>query len=126
MPKPASTTSGRWHKAAPLPIAADHVGVVALDGRLWAVGGYGEPTALRSWDPSTDVWSSHRALPSPRAAGVCVALGGRIHYVGGKSNGADVSSHLVYDPLTDRWSTAAPVPVVPRGSDSGENTPLIP
>jgi hypothetical protein len=105
------TVTGRWHRAAPLPVAADHVGVVALHGLLWAVGGYGDPTAVRSWDPATDRWTSHAALPSGRAAGVCVVLGGRIHYIGGKSNGADVSSHLVYDPATDHWSSLAPVPI---------------
>ncbi|MCW2620585.1 MAG: Kelch repeat type 1-containing protein, partial [Frankiales bacterium] len=44
------------------------------------------------------------------AAGVAVVLGGEIHYVGGRSGGLETGEHDVYDPATDRWATAAPMP----------------
>jgi hypothetical protein len=112
-------TTRRWHRAAPLPQALDHVGTVSLGGLVWAVGGYGDTpggsTGVWSWDPTKDSWTAHAPLPNPRAAGVCIVLGGRLHYVGGKSNGRDVAEHDVYDPATNRWTTAAPMitPPVP-------------
>jgi N-acetylneuraminic acid mutarotase len=38
-------------------------------------------------------------------------LDGRLHLIGGKTTGgADTGEHDVYDPATDRWTTAAPMP----------------
>ena len=104
-------STGTWHRAAPLPLPLDHVGVVALHGELWAVGGYGTSGAtarVLRWTPASDSWSDGPTLPSPRAAGVCVVLDDRIHYVGGKRGSTELHDHLVLD--RGRWRTAAPMP----------------
>jgi N-acetylneuraminic acid mutarotase len=104
-------STGVWHRAAPLPVALDHVGVAALHGELWAVGGYGTTGAsarVLRWNPTSDGWSDGPPLPSPRAAGLCVVLDGRIHYVGGKRGAAELHDHLVLD--GGRWRLAAPMP----------------
>ena len=41
---------------------------------------------------------------------MAVAQAGRLHYVGGKTRGQDTGEHDVYDPATNRWTTAAPMP----------------
>jgi hypothetical protein len=39
-----------------------------------------------------------------------VALSGRLHLVGGRSPAGDTGRHDVYDPTTNRWTLAAPMP----------------
>ena len=71
----------------------DHVGTAALAGRLFAVGGYGAAgtptTGVYAYDPRTDRWSARAPLPVARAAAVAVALGGRLHLVGGRGPAGD-------------------------------------
>jgi len=119
------TTSGQWRSAAPLPVAADHVGAVGLNGLLYAIGGYvntaggsGGSTAVWSYDPGTDRWTARAGLPNRRAAGIAVALDGKVHLVGGKSRGADTGEHDVFDPTSGGWTQAAPMPT-PRDHAAG-------
>jgi N-acetylneuraminic acid mutarotase len=50
-------------------------------------------------------------MPAPQAAGGAARLGERIHVVGGSVTGrGNTPAHAVYDPATDSWSTAAPLP----------------
>jgi N-acetylneuraminic acid mutarotase len=108
----------RWHRAAPLPAALDHIGAVAIgtgaSGRILAIGGYGSagrPTAgVYAYDRAADRWSSLAPLPVPRAAGVAVFAAGLVHYIGGRTPNGDTGEHDVYDPATNRWSLAAPMP----------------
>ena len=39
-----------------------------------------------------------------------MALGGRLHLVGGRTKDGDTGRHDVYDPAADRWTVAAPMP----------------
>ena len=107
------TVTGRWRTAAPLPAALDHVGTVAVGGTLYAIGGYGTARhATAAVYAFRDGARTRRApLPVPRTAAVAVVLAGRIHLVGGKTLSGDTTEHDVYDPVTDRWSTAAALPV---------------
>lgn len=110
--------SGRWRTAAPLPLALDHVGAVAVGsgtaGRVLVIGGYGaagRPTSgVYAYDPTNDRWTARASLPVPRAAGVAVAVNGLVHVLGGRAPSGDTAEHDVYDPVHDRWSLAAPMP----------------
>jgi N-acetylneuraminic acid mutarotase len=104
----------RWFDAAPLPRGANHVAVAALDGRVYAFGGFTEqnrnPDAQAyAYDVEADRWSAVRPLPRPRGAAAAVALGGRLHLIGGASapvmERASVGWHEAYDPKADRWET---------------------
>ncbi|MBX6740488.1 MAG: kelch repeat-containing protein [Acetobacteraceae bacterium] len=109
----------RWYDAAPLPRGANHVAVAALEGRIYALGGFIEQNRnpdsnAYSYDVETDRWTAIRPLPRPRGAAAAVALNGRIHLIGGASapvmERASVGWHEVYDPRTDRWETLKPLP----------------
>jgi N-acetylneuraminic acid mutarotase len=109
----------RWTQAASLPKGANHVGVVADAGRLYAFGGFVEQNRAAhagayAYDIAADRWSEIAPLPRPRGAAAVVALNGRIHAIGGASDPAaeraSVGWHEVYDPQGDRWETRAPLP----------------
>ena len=109
-----------WVTAAPLPRGANHVGVAALDGRLYAIGGFVEQNRKPhadcfALDPGAERWHAIAPLPRPCGAVACVALGGLVHGVGGAVGDTfptkkSVDWHLVYDPRADRWDTRAPLP----------------
>ena len=152
-----------WTRGVDLPEARHHLALAFVDGAgLFAVGGF-RRTGLDVWtaqtdvwrieDPATGRWESAAPLPAPRGEAVTVALGGRIHMIGGRSPSGgtagpnrkwtdqeDVATHLVYDPQADVWESRAPLPgarnsaagsvlngeihVVSGRTVSGGNTPV--
>jgi len=111
----------RWVVEAPLPRGGNHVGVVATDGKLYAVGGHQEQNR-RPYadcfvrDLAGGAWRRIAPLPEPCGAISMVALGGLIHAIGGaigdtSQSKRSVDWHHVYDPSTDTWSPRAPLPV---------------
>jgi len=57
-------------------------------------------------------WASAARLLEPRQEVGTAELGGRIYVVGGfRADGSSANTVEVYDPATDRWSIAAPMPL---------------
>jgi len=124
----------RWHAAAALPHGLSHAGVAALNGKLYAIGGFLTPIHLNPqnlafvYDPAKDKWTAIPGLSSRRGSVAVAAVGGKLHVFGGRvSNNVlkmpsppgapameagfgTVSTHEVYDPATRHWSEASPVP----------------
>jgi mono/diheme cytochrome c family protein len=109
----------RWEDVAPLPVRLDHIQGVALNGRIYYIGGlegFPEPETgtVLVYDPGTDSFSEGAPMPRPRGAGGVAVHGGRIYYAGGLHEGKAVSWFDVYDPRTNRWSR---LPDMPRARD---------
>jgi N-acetylneuraminic acid mutarotase len=106
-----------------------HMGVVAVDGQIHAIGGrkdsYDFNTGLHAvYSPKSDGWSFRRPLPTPRS-GVCSAyVSGKIVIFGGEAPGLVFAANEGYDPATDRWEILAPMPV-PRHGLHGATTAVI-
>jgi N-acetylneuraminic acid mutarotase len=50
-------------------------------------------------------------MPTPRSEIAGVALNGKIYIIGGfDENGLSTTTVEVYDPIADKWTTAAPLP----------------
>jgi len=50
-------------------------------------------------------------LSGPQGGGVLASVGGMLHAIGGRVTGDDVfGTHNVYNPATNSWSEAAPLP----------------
>jgi len=126
-----------WERRAPLPKAMHHVAVTETGGRLYAIGGLSENVHLDPhdstlvYDPGDDRWSELAPLPVPRGSIGIASVGGKIHTFGGRSSDrvesisppgghgmhlgiGTVANHEVFDPLSDTWSGAEPLPGPPR------------
>jgi N-acetylneuraminic acid mutarotase len=109
----------RWTTAAPVPRGANHVGVVADAGRIYAFGGFTEQnraahTGAFVYDVASDRWRDLPPLSRARGAAGVVALNGKIHVIGGATDPsgerASIAWHEVYDPQTDRWEMRKALP----------------
>ena len=106
-------TTDSWERTVPLLEARHHLMTVAMDGRLWVIGGFGSPgfggiaDTVWSWAPGEDEWTDHAPLPEPVGAAGAAALDGFIYVAGGQPAG---DSLLRYDPATDTWETLTPMP----------------
>ena len=64
----------QWRFVAPMSRNLHHMGLVAVDGLLYVIGGYRDGTFtpvrdLLIYDPDTNEWTTGRLLPEPRGAG---------------------------------------------------------
>ncbi len=122
-------TNNSWAAFAPLPVPNTHVGSAEADGKVWIAGGFALIGFIQTvdivwiYDPATNTFSDGPSLPAPRAGGLLVRLGRKLHYISGLENRNDsVGDHFVLDldepggPQT--WTTAAPMPD-PRNHFSG-------
>jgi N-acetylneuraminic acid mutarotase len=106
-----------WSTVAPLPESLDHIGAVALNGKVYYVGGldgYPGPSFgnVYVYDPATNTVTSAAPLPSGRdrgAAGIAVYQD-RIYLAGGFHAGASVAFFDMYDPATNAWTSLPDLP----------------
>lgn len=103
-----------WREVAPLPVRRARLGLAALDGQLYAVGGMtaeGPSARLDIYDIQADRWREGAPRPVALANVGAVALQGSILVPGGcDEQGAPVAAVHAYDPSVDVWETRAPLP----------------
>lgn len=111
----------RWGSVAPMPTPRSGLAAVTgPDGRVYAIGGYGEysPVAtVERYDPARNVWDSLAPMPTARNL-LAAATGpdGRIYAIGGfDRNYSTLSTVEAYDPATNTWTPMPPLPT-PRFS----------
>jgi Kelch motif len=110
----------RWRQLAPLPEGRAAGGLVALDGRLYLVGGIG-PGGLAAdtlvYDPAGGRWSAAPGLPTPREHLGAAAAGGEVVVVGGRVGGlgGNLDVAEAYDPAARRWRRLPPMPTARGG-----------
>ena len=108
--------TGGWSSVAPLPNPRNHLGGVALNGKVYALGGQHDAleastnqTQVDVYDPATNTWSRAADLPAGRGhiSASTIVLNGRILVVGGTVNGGDnglaSADVLLYDPQANIW-----------------------
>lgn len=123
----------QWHEEAPLPRGLTHVGLAALGGRLYAIGGFtnavhmGAQDVALVYDPKTNAWSELPPLSGTRGSVAAVAVSGKLHIFGGRHPdkvikvsppGAPemfaafgtVTTHEIFDPGTGKWTAGSPIP----------------
>src|SRR5512140_2496069 len=114
----AAVVVGSWSKAPPLLAARSAHAVVAAGDAVYALGGSGAggtPLEVERFDGKR--WRVAATLPGDGLnAPAAVALGGRIYLIGGFAGTTNlpVDSVQVFDPASETWSSAAPLPA-PRG-----------
>lgn len=108
-----------WTNGAPMPTARGLLGVVTVNGLVYAIGGATSATSstvtstavVEIYNPTTNVWSTGIPLPQPLDSfGIAVA-NGTIYVIGGYSNGTSVSTVYSFNPANDHtWSSKASLP----------------
>ncbi|MFT4011808.1 MAG: kelch repeat-containing protein [Paracoccus sp. (in: a-proteobacteria)] len=126
----------------PAPQAIHHPTAASWGGKLYVFGGFVGMSPARAqtvawvYDPATGRWDDLPPLPTARAAGVAVALDGRIHVISGATDilidvpsgtrnpaedavltGTNTGAHEVFDIALGRWESRAPLPT-PRDHTS--------
>lgn len=114
---------GTWVAKAPLPRARGGGVAVALDGKIYVAGGrppHGHDFAV--YDPASDNWTVLADMPSQRNHIAGAAIGAKIWVAGGRLGpgfrSAASAALEAYDPATDAWTAAAPLPR-PRSGVNG-------
>jgi N-acetylneuraminic acid mutarotase len=126
-PPPSWSTVGLWTTKTSMHQARSVLGVVAVNGKIYAIGGstqsgvipsaggavYGDPNSDQlvgtneEYDPTTNRWTSKTPMPTPRIAFGIAAYQGKIYCIGGRTGDGFIGVNEVYDPATDTWETKA-------------------
>jgi non-specific serine/threonine protein kinase len=98
----------RWRFFRGVSPAREHLGVTALGGRIYAVGGRtaGSDTNLRTaevYDPVVRMWSPLPDAPTPRGGGGAATADRLVVSVGGESADGAIAAVDAYDPREGRW-----------------------
>jgi N-acetylneuraminic acid mutarotase len=121
-PAQASLLDRGWQRCQPLQEGAVFAGTVAgSDGRIYVISGStGESGQLTSrnsaFDPRKNSWTQLAPIPTPRSEpGAALGPDGKIYIVGGnptrnRKQSSKMNVVEVYNPKTDRWATAKPLP----------------
>jgi hypothetical protein len=123
-----------WTQEPPLPNPRQGLAAAVCDAPppgsgswIYAVGGgdvNGNPVAtVEAYDTSTKTWSSIPSIPTGARMGLAAASipatssrPATLHVLGGQNASYDfVNNHDVYEPATNSWSTAQPLPAVRGG-----------
>jgi hypothetical protein len=110
----------RW-RIIPGPSPREHLGVAALGGRVYAVGGRtagfdtNRATAER-YDPRRRAWSTLPDMPTARGGTAAASAGGLVVSVGGEGDaGRTFPQAEAFDPATRRWRALAESPAPRHG-----------
>ena len=112
---PATDT---WERIADLPAARHHMPLAVAHDSLYAVGGlsgthFQAERTLWLYRADKNVWEARAPLPSPRGASAVAVARGKLVVVGGIARiaaGGLVAETAIYDPASDTWHKAAPIP----------------
>jgi len=114
----AKSVEDFWTAKTPMNTVRTGFGVVAVEGKIYVIGGYIDYGTFFSvnecYDPKTDTWVTLASMPTPRHSFGIVACNGKIYCMGGTfyENGQWFSCKIneVYDPVTNSWSVKTSTP----------------
>lgn len=116
-----------WNSKAPMHQARSGLGVIAVDNKIYAIGGAlsgfkNVAGTNEQYDPATDTWVYKASMPTPRAYFAIAAYQNKIYCFGGVTGERLVdeksgfytaiysNAFEVYDTVTDTWTTKPPMP----------------
>ena len=132
---PVESQGGSWTRKQSMNQARGYLGVVGVNGKIYAIGGsinngtYStQPTSglvatNEEYNPDTDTWTTKTSMPTPRCDFAVASCQNKVYCIGGiVGSKLDDTYHLftvaqtsgvneVYDPATNMWETKASLPV---------------
>jgi hypothetical protein len=119
-----------WTTKSPMPTARSGFAIAVYNNKIYCIGGtLGNNEYVgnnEAYDPLTDTWQTEASMPTPRADLSASVVNGKIYLIGGEvysntsPNYVETSVNEVYNPATNTWSTAAPLPSAVYGYASAE------
>src|SRR3990172_4151600 len=106
-----------WVLKTPMQQSRSHSASVALNGKIYAIGGYvgghGGTASVEEYDPAADTWTSEAPILHSVWGLRAAAAAGKIYIFGGANNPDGNSTHFStveeYDPSTNTWTTKSPM-----------------
>ncbi len=130
--KPATAQlENSWASKASMQQARSGLGVAALNGKIYAIGGTTESKFVPStpasailgdrdlggfvgtneeYDPATDTWTYKAPMPTPRILFATAVYQNKIYCIGGKTSFGYIGVNEVYDTATNTWESKAQLP----------------
>jgi hypothetical protein len=109
---PVPKLRGSWQLSARMPLPAQsELATAMLDGKIYAMGGFGDTRGFKRYDPETNTWTELPDMPAGRDHLSGFAIDGGIWYTGGAPNGSgtqDIAGYR-YDVSASRWD---PIPTL--------------
>ena len=111
-----------WITRAPLPRPRTAAAVATLNQQIYVVSGAddsGTTDSVVVYDPITNQWSPRAPLPTARAHAATAAIEGKLYVFGGCGRNSEGNHDCrvattavveVYDPVTNSWTSRAPMP----------------
>jgi N-acetylneuraminic acid mutarotase len=114
-----------WTTKTSMPTARGDFAIAVFQDKIYTFGGLtrsGQFTTELTdvnevYDPATDTWTTKTSMPIPKAGLAASVVDDKIYLIGGFAQAANTTHHpasretLVYDPITDSWSTKTPMPI---------------
>lgn len=121
-----SAELGIWRNAAPSLEKRTEIAAATLDGKIYAVGGFSQPTlsnvldfaisrTVEVYDPATDTWAETTPLPEGRHHAGIAVMDGYLYVIGGFTKGGlsvwrAVATLYQYNSATQTWRELASMP----------------
>jgi N-acetylneuraminic acid mutarotase len=112
-----------WTTKASMPTARHDFAIASYRGKIYVMGGvlstdsFWEFTSnVEVYDPASDSWTTKTSMTTPRAYMSANVVNEKIYIIAGVTKQASGesakldNSTLVYDPASDSWSSATPIP----------------
>eukprot|EP00293_Proteomonas_sulcata_P013487 CAMPEP_0184306820 /NCGR_PEP_ID=MMETSP1049-20130417/15715_1 /TAXON_ID=77928 /ORGANISM="Proteomonas sulcata, Strain CCMP704" /LENGTH=371 /DNA_ID=CAMNT_0026619165 /DNA_START=258 /DNA_END=1374 /DNA_ORIENTATION=- len=116
MVQSTSDRYGDWRDEEPMPTARSYLAATALEGKIYALGGF-EGTlgnrylaTVETYDPETRHWATCAELPFERSHLAAASTGGKLLALGGYCSGSTTSAVDRYDPTADKWAQEKSMP----------------
>jgi N-acetylneuraminic acid mutarotase len=103
-----------WVGKASMPTSRSDFGTAAVNGKIYAIGGYDASGAALStveeFDPQTNAWTAKANMPTAREMVSACVVNNKIYAIGGDNGFTFLTTVEEYDPQTNTWTAKADMP----------------
>ena len=97
-----------WKKAAPFPYPDEELYGVALNGKMYVIGGWDEGKAAGinyEYDPATDKWTQKKGMPRSAHHAAIATANGKLYVIGGfvPPKDTQIPTGGAWEPIADVW-----------------------